>query len=143
MTAKIVYDGEGAVFGRLATLVAKDLLKGNDVDILNCEKIIVSGDKKLFAKRIFDKRAMGQGSSLKGPKFSKAPDRLVKRMVRGMLPWNIAKGRDAHKRLKVFIGGKSENVIKLNHKKPMKYFTIGELAKLLGVKQKMKLEDNK
>ena len=31
--SKIVYDGNGAVFGRLASRVAKDLLKGNEVAI--------------------------------------------------------------------------------------------------------------
>ena len=43
--SKIIYDGDGAVFGRLASVVAKDLLKGNEVDLVNCEKMIVSGDK--------------------------------------------------------------------------------------------------
>ncbi len=132
--AKFVYDGEGCVFGRLASAVAKDLLKGNSVDVLNCEKIIVSGDKKLFAKKILTKREMGSGGSMKGPKYPRVADRLVKRMIRGMLPRDRMKGQDAFRRLKCYISGEAEegvSVIKLDHKKPMKYSTIKDIVGIL------------
>ena len=80
---------------------------------------------------------MGAGSSLKGPKYSRVADRLVKRMIRGMLPREKAKGRDAIRRLKCYIGnGELEkddlkNVIKLKYKKPMKYSSIKEILRLL------------
>lgn len=129
--SKIVYDGEGVVFGRLASLVAKDLLKGNDVDILNCEKIVVSGDKKLLADKILAKREMGSGGSLKGPKYPRVADKLVKRMIRGMLPRDRAKGRDAYKRLRVYVGGENDVAIKLDHRKPAKHASIAEVVRLL------------
>ncbi|MFH1521477.1 MAG: 50S ribosomal protein L13 [archaeon] len=135
--AKLVYDGEGAIFGRLASVVAKDLLKGNSADVINCEEIIVSGDKRLFAKKILAKREMGSGGSIKGPKYPRVADRLVKRMIRGMLPRDRMKGQDAIRRLKCHIGkgdlGEDElkNIIKLNHKKPMKYSKIKEIVELL------------
>ena len=110
---KIIYDGSDAVFGRLASVVAKDLLKGEEVDIINCEKIIVSGDKKLLAKKILQKREMGSGGSMKGPKYPRVADRLVKRMIRGMLPRDRAKGRDAFRKLKVHIGGENEKAIEV------------------------------
>jgi len=133
---KIVYDGEGCVFGRLASVVAKDLLKGNSVDVINCEGIVVSGDKKLFAKKILAKREMGSGGSLKGPKYPRVADRLVKRMIRGMLPRDRAKGREAFKRLRCFSGGGERvegggDVVKLGCKNPMRCFTIKELVGLL------------
>ena len=134
--SKIVYDGTDAVFGRLASLVAKDLLKGNDVDVLNCEKIIVSGDKKLLAKKILAKKEMGSGGSLKGPKYPRVADRLVKRMIRGMLPWDRMKGRDAYRKLRVYASGVGSresgvDVIKLNHKNPMKFASIADIVRLL------------
>ena len=134
--SKIVYDGTDAVFGRLASLVAKDLLKGNDVDVLNCEKIIVSGDKKLLAKKILAKKEMGSGGSLKGPKYPRVADRLVKRMIRGMLPWDRMKGRDAYRKLRVYASGVGSresgvDVIKLNHKKPMLFASIADIVRLL------------
>ena len=80
---------------------------------------------------------MGRGGSLKGPKISKMPDRLLKRMIRGMLPWDRSKGREAFKRLRCYVGSgdlKEEdlkNVKKLKHKKPYKYSTIKEISERL------------
>lgn len=135
--AKLIYDGDKAIFGRLASVVAKDLLKGNSVDIINCENIIISGDKKLFVKKILTKKEMGSGGSLKGPKYIAVADRLVKRMIRGMLPRDRMKGQDAFRRLRCYVGNgdvkedELKKVIKLNHKKPMKYSTIKEIVRLL------------
>jgi len=131
--SKIVYDGSEAVFGRLASLVAKDLLNGNSVDVINCEKIIVSGDKKLFVAKVLQKREMGTGGSMKGPKYPRAADRLIKRMIRGMLPWDRAKGRKAYENLRCYVGGDAKNVVKLNHRKPMRFSTVEEIVKSLGV----------
>ena len=135
--AKLIYDGENAIFGRIASIVAKELLKGNSVDIINCEKIIISGDKRLLAKKILTKREMGSGGSLKGPKYPRVADRLVKRMIRGMLPRDRTKGRDALRRLKCHIGNGDlkendiKDIIKLAHRKPMRYSTIKEIVGLL------------
>ena len=38
-----VVDAEGAILGRLASKVAKRLLTGETVDIVNVEKIVISG----------------------------------------------------------------------------------------------------
>ena len=132
-----IYDGTEAVFGRIASTVAKDLLKGYSVDLINCEEIIVSGDKKKFVEKIMQKRRMGNGASMKGPKYPKVADRLVKRMIRGMLPWDRQKGRDAFKNLKCYVGdgGLKEddlkNAIKVEHKKPMKFSKIKDVMRLL------------
>ena len=136
---KIVYDGTDAVFGRLASRVAKDLLKGDSVDVINVDKIVISGDKKLLVKKILDKRKMGSGASMKGPKYPSSSDRLVKRMIRGMLPWDRAKGREAYKRLRCFVSEeegrrkKEEGVevVKLNYQKPRKFFRVEEVVRLL------------
>ena len=134
--SKIVYDGTDAVFGRLASLVAKDLLKGNDVDVLNCEKIIVSGDKKLLAKKILAKKEMGSGGSLKGPKYPRVADRLVKRMIRGILPWDRMKGRDAYRKFRAYASrvGSRESVVEviiLNHKQPLRSASMADLFRFL------------
>jgi large subunit ribosomal protein L13 len=136
--AKIIYDGTDAVLGRLSTMVAKDLLKGDSVDVINCEEIIVSGDKRKFAEKIMAKRDMGRGASLKGPKYSRVADRLVKRMIRGMLPRDTARGREAFKKLKCYIGagGLKEDEVKtarrVEFQKPMKYSKIKEIVELIS-----------
>ncbi len=135
--AKLIVDGTDAVLGRAGSFVAKELLKGNSVVLINCEKIIVSGDKKAFVERIRQKRRMGQGSSLKGPKYIRQEDLLVKRILRGMLPWDRPRGREAHKRLRCEIGNGqlNENEVKgakiFDHQKPKKYATMKEIVRLL------------
>lgn len=101
---KIIVNAKGAILGRMGTYVAKELLKGNSIDIINSEEVIISGKKDYLIERIKQKRRMGQGSSLKGPKYIRQEDRLLKRMIRGMLPWDRQKGRDAFKRLRCYIG---------------------------------------
>ena len=132
---KLVFDGKEAVFGRLATVVAKNLLKGNSVDVINCEDIIISGNKQAFFNELVAKKSMGGGSSLKGPNYSRLTDKLIRRMIRGMLPWDRPKGKDAYKRLRCYIGrGKltEEDLKKVKsfeeNRKPMKYFSIKEIT---------------
>ncbi len=133
----LVVDGKGAILGRLGSFVMKELLKGGSVDIINCEKVRVSGSKDLVVRRIRDKQRMGRGASLKGPKYPKAADRLLKRMIRGMLPRDRARGREAFKRLKCYIGdgGLGEEAVKnakkLDHKKPYKFSTMKEISEAL------------
>jgi large subunit ribosomal protein L13 len=136
MMAKIVVDGENAVFGRMSTFVTKELLKGNFVDVINCEEVVISGDKKNFVAKIMAKRKMGAGSSLKGPLYIRKSDMLVKRMIRGMLPWDRPKGREAFKRLRCYTSeveglGVENKVVKFEHHRPEKSFTIKEVVRLL------------
>ena len=42
---KLIIDGQGARLGRLASYVAKQSLKGDEVVVLNCEEVIISGNK--------------------------------------------------------------------------------------------------
>jgi large subunit ribosomal protein L13 len=135
--ARLIIDGENCVLGRIGSSVSKELLKGNHVILINCEKIIVSGDKKSFAERIRQKQRMGQGSSLKGPKYIKREDLLVKRILRGMLPWDRPRGREAHKRLRCEIGTgelKEEDLKSIKtfeHQKPQKYASMKDIVRLL------------
>lgn len=129
---KIVFDAQGEVLGRLGSLAAKELLKGNSVDIINSEKAIISGNRRFIVEKIKRLRRMG-GSSQKGPKISKTSERLLKRMIRGMLPWDRQKGRDAWKRLKCYAGNPEgiKDAKKLNFKKPFKFVTLEEVTRLL------------
>jgi large subunit ribosomal protein L13 len=140
MENKIIVDGENSIVGRLGSYVAKELLKGSSVIVLNSEKTIISGKKQKIGEKYRILRKKG-GSSQKGPKVSKLADRLLKRMIRGMLPWDRAKGRDAWKRLRCYTEEQrnklklseeaEKNIIKLNHKLPREYITIKELIELL------------
>ena len=134
---KVIYDGKDAIFGRMGSVVAKELLKGKSVELINCESILVSGDKKLFVDKLLAKLKMGRGSSLKGPKYIRQEDRLVKRMIRGMLPWDRAKGREAYKKLRCHIGAGDLNeeelkkAVVFKHEMPRRYFSIKEVVRML------------
>ncbi len=99
-----IIDGKGAILGRLASFAAKTALKGEEVVVLNCKEIIISGNKKYFQQKQLDmKKKIGSGQ--KGPKISKLPHIIVKRAIRGMLPSHKqGRGRGAFKRILCYSG---------------------------------------
>lgn len=99
-----IIDGKNAVLGRLASYVAKQALKGEEIVILNCEQVIVTGNRTNIKKKFEDKRGR-VGSSQKGPKHSRTPDKIVKRSIRGMLPdHRKGRGKVAFKKIKCYVG---------------------------------------
>jgi large subunit ribosomal protein L13 len=129
----VIFNGKNAVLGRLGAQVSKELLKGNSVLVINSEQVVTSGKKEQIVERK-QKRRMGAGGSLKGPTYIRQSDRLLKRMIRGMLPWEKTKGREAYKRLKCFVGNGdlSEDELKevkeIKVSKPQKVVTMKEIV---------------
>ena len=78
---QIVIDADGAILGRMSTYAAKQALMGNKVVIVNCDKTVITGNKKALQEVYLNKRQRG-GTSQKGPYFSKTPDRIVRKTVR-------------------------------------------------------------
>jgi len=99
----MIIDGNNAVLGRLASRVAKLALMGNSVDIVNCDKIIISGKQRVVVANYHHKRNE-RGTPFKGPYYSTRPDMFMKRIIRGMLPHKQTKGREAFERIKFYIG---------------------------------------
>ncbi|MCU7787935.1 50S ribosomal protein L13 [Pyrobaculum sp. 3827-6] len=105
---EVVIDAEGHVMGRLATYIAKTLLKKPRLRIvvINAEKLVVTGDEKMvvewFKRRIGEWRTHYNPEKV-GPKIPRRPDRVFKRVVRGMLPKDVESGRLALKRLRVYM----------------------------------------
>lgn len=138
----IVIDATDKILGRLATQVAKKSLLGETIHIINCEKAIISGNKKrVFAQ--YKKRAE-RGIHTKGPFLPRMPDRFVRRTIRGMLPYKKPRGSEAFKRILCYKGVpqqfKDEKIVTLEghdvSKLPyLKYATVEEVCKFLGAKQ--------
>ncbi len=132
----IIIDANGAILGRLGTTVAKRLIMGEEVAIINAEKAIITGKKSAIKKRYKEKRELG--TYRKGPFFPRMPDMLVKRSIRGMIPYQTPHGRDAFKRLKCYIGmpkefdGKKIEILEHALKQPADFITIEELSRSLG-----------
>ncbi|MEK6845358.1 MAG: 50S ribosomal protein L13 [Nanoarchaeota archaeon] len=98
-----IYNAEELILGRLASVVAKELLLGEDVVIINCEKAVISGRKENLVARENWKRSL-TGYPLKTPSRSRLPDRFVRLVVRRMLPWKIARGKEAYKHVMCYRG---------------------------------------
>jgi len=98
----VVVDATGLVLGRLASVTAKSLLAGEEINIVNAEKALITGDKEHIFRDYGQTRA--RGSRERGPYFPRRPDMVLKRTVRGMLPYKMRRGRDAFSRLKVYLG---------------------------------------
>jgi large subunit ribosomal protein L13 len=69
---------------------------------VNCEKAILTGRKDSILKKYRERR--DRGNPLKGPFISFMPDRFVRRIIRGMLPYKQERGRLAYKRVMCYIG---------------------------------------
>ncbi len=129
---KIIY-GKNAIMGRLASYAAKEALKGEEIVILNCDSVIITGSKKNI-KENFDRKRRRVGSGQKGPKHSRRADLIVKRAIRGMLPnHRQGRGKEALKRIKCYIGTPKEfedsKKIGAGKTKKSKFINVKEITK--------------
>ena len=121
--------------------MAKLLLQGNRVTIINCEKILISGRRGNIIQNYKD--FLGISSILHpehGPYHPRRPDTIIARMVRGMLPRKKPSGTAALRRLRTYVGvpsglGASKKTSFDNAKitRPIaNYTSMSELAKEVG-----------
>ncbi len=136
-----VFDARGKVAGRLASVVAKKVLQGKKVAIVNAEEAIISGDKKgivdNYRTRVNLKNKVNPDHS---PYWPRRSDLLLKRIIRGMLPYRKPRGKSAYRNLRVFIGipdtFKDAKFVEIESKDPRSmytgYITMKELSNRLG-----------
>lgn len=101
----MIIDGKDLVLGRLASFVAKRLLEGEHVAVVNSEQVVVSGRKEATFD-VYDVwlEVRNLTNPRKGPFHLKRPEELVRRAIRGMLPFDKPKGRAAYRCLRVYVG---------------------------------------
>jgi len=137
----IVVDGTNLIAGRLCSNVAKLLLQGNNVSVVNCEKIMISGKRLSIVGEYKDFLEIASILHPKhGPFHPRRPDTILARMVRGMLPRKKPSGQAALKRLRTYIGVpnqlKSSDKIQFDNakiRKPSAYYTsMAELGRTIG-----------
>jgi large subunit ribosomal protein L13 len=134
-------NADGLIVGRMASKVAKKLLNGEEVIIVNAEKAVLSGKKK--SKVAEAKEFLEVGAPMRGPFHYRRPDKILRKTVRGMLPFKQPKGKMAYKKLKVFMGVpedlKGQQMITLKEAQAAKlkgpHLTLAELAKEIGWNQ--------
>ena len=137
----IVVDATDHIAGRLSSNVAKLLLKGNRVSIVNCDKIMISGARSNIISEYREFLEINSINHWKhGPKHPRRPDTIMKKMIRGMLPREKTSGKQAHKRLRTYIGSPKEvkSFKKIKFEKAMikksssNYTTMANLGRTIG-----------
>ncbi len=133
----MILDAENSILGRLAAAAAKQALLGEEVKVVNCEKAVITGNKKSLIDDYMKLLDIGQPQQ--GPFVNRRPDMFVRRSIRGMLPRRQIRGRDALSRVKCYIGIPSDISEKGVILKGMKSIrsrkanlTVGELCLHLG-----------
>ncbi|MBW2971077.1 50S ribosomal protein L13 [Candidatus Woesearchaeota archaeon] len=136
-----IIDANDMIVGRLCSIVAKRALLGEKIDIVNCEKAVMTGNKQQVFGKFKDRRHKGGPQS--GPFILRSPDMLVKRMLRGMIPYKKQRGKLALQRLKCHIGvpkeleGEKAEVVQEAHMsrlQTMKFVKIEDICKSMGAK---------
>lgn len=138
----IVVDASDHIAGRLSSFVAKMLLRGERVSLVNCERIMISGTRK---NTIHEYRQFLKINSIINPKHGpvhyRRPDTVITKMIRGMLPFEKkSSGKTAHKRLRAYVGSPKElkQFRKVQFEKAKitrpssSYTTMGELCRVIG-----------
>ena len=145
-----VFDASNLILGRLASHVAKILIEGQKtgsqdrVIIVNAENAVVSGSKKAVFATYRKKYELNHAR--KGPFFPRMPDKILKRTVRGMLPYQKkSSGRSALRNLRVSIGCPSHlsgdslpdchemgDMSRLTRELPLKHVQLGKISENLG-----------
>lgn len=135
----LVIDAAGHLAGRIATQAAREALHGKEVRIINADKAMISGKRRMNIQQW--KRRYDMGVPKKGPFIHRQPDRLLRRIIRGMLPYKTPRGRDAFSRVLCYVGAPAEFkgaiTIKEAHSDKLpntRMITIGEICKELGGK---------
>jgi large subunit ribosomal protein L13Ae len=145
---EVIVDGRGHLLGRLASVVAKQLLEGQAVTVVRCDEINISGhlaNNRIKFMKYLRKRM--NTNPRRGPYHYRAPSMIFFKAVRGMVPRKSASGQAALARLKVFDGvphpydTKKKMVVPqalrvLKLKPQSKFCVLGQLASTVGWKAK-------
>ena len=135
-----VVDASDLVLGRAASYIAKRLLNGEWIVVVNAEKSVVTGGRHMVIDFYVANRA--RGSKRTGPHYPRYPDRIFRRTVRGMLPHPKTRGKVAFEHLEVFMGVPDAyaNVphLTIDDAKARPALrpptTLGEISRLLGAR---------
>lgn len=137
----VYVDASNQIAGRLSSKVAKLILSGKRVVVVNAEKALVSGSRTSVVNQWKERLELSSRvNPIYGPIHPRRPDNILRRMVRGMVPRKKPKGALAMKRLRVYIGIpsgiESTKLTKFEDTTATRpipvYVTMGDLSKSLG-----------
>ena len=133
--ADLVVDARDCIMGRVSSEVAERALDGESVAVVNAEQAVITGRREDVLDTYRTRREVG---SDRGPAYPKQPDRIMKRSIRGMLPYKKPRGREAFENVRVYIGnpvdedGEVLEGTSLDRLSNIKFVQLGEISEKLG-----------
>ena len=138
----VVVDATNHIAGRLASNVAKLLLQGQRVTVVNCEKIMMSGNRDNQIKEYREFLEINSIINYKhGPVHYRRPDTLMAKMIRQMLPFDRKpSGKIAYAKLRTYIGAPNDTkpIEKIQFEKALitraasNYTPLAEICRVIG-----------
>ena len=133
--ADVVVDARDCILGRVASQVAEEALDGNRVAVINAEDAVITGDEENIMSKYRKRRELGSDS---GPYYPKRPDGILKRTIRGMLPYKKQRGREAFENVRVYVGnphdrdGEILDGTSLDRLSNIRFVHLGDVSEQLG-----------
>jgi len=137
--ADVVVDARDCIMGRVASEVAERALEGDRVAVVNAESAVITGNEESTMSTYRKRAELGSDS---GPYYPKRPDGIFKRAIRGMVPYDTDRGREAFSDVRVYVGNPyaddedhEATVVdgtSLDRLSNIKFIELGEISENLG-----------
>jgi large subunit ribosomal protein L13 len=99
-------DATNKILGRFCSQIAKLTLLGYNIVVINAKDAIISGTKGNIHETYLAKLNISTATNpRKGPFWPRRPDTFMRNVIKKMLPRKKYRGKDAYKRIHVYIGG--------------------------------------
>jgi large subunit ribosomal protein L13 len=97
-------DAKNQILGRFCSQVAKRALLGEFIVIVNAKDAIISGNKRNIEENFLKKLNISTATNpRKGPFWPRRPDKFMRNVIKKMLPRKKIRGKEALKRVHVYI----------------------------------------
>jgi len=105
MQEYLLIDAKNKILGRFCSQVAKKALLGEKIVIINAKGAIISGTKRNIHEKYLTKLNISTATNpRRGPFWPRRPDTFMRNIIKKMLPTKKIRGKDALKRVHVYIG---------------------------------------
>lgn len=97
-------DATDKILGRFCSQIAKKALLGYNIVIINAKNAIISGTRRDIHEKYLAKLKISTATNpLRGPFHERRPDTFMRRVIKQMLPRKKLRGKEALKRVHVYI----------------------------------------
>jgi large subunit ribosomal protein L13 len=99
-----LFDATDKILGRFCSQIAKKAILGERIVVINAKDAIISGSKRDIEQKYLDrlyKRTATKPS--RGPFWPRRPDTLMRSVIKKMVPRKKIKGKEAIKRVHIYI----------------------------------------